>query len=67
MLVEGLLKSMFKAGRGVDIPTPFPRMTWQEAMDRFGIDKPDTRFEMRSWIWVMSSRKLGLDLPQHLG
>lgn len=43
-LIEGLLKSMFKAGRGVDIPTPFPRMTWKEAMDRFGIDKPDTRF-----------------------
>ncbi|MBV6501224.1 MAG: Aspartate--tRNA ligase [Prosthecobacter sp.] len=43
-LVEGLLKSMFKAGQGVDIPTPFPRMTYQEAMDRFGSDKPDTRF-----------------------
>lgn len=43
-LIEGLLKAMFKAGRGVDIPTPFPRMTYQEAMDRFGIDKPDTRF-----------------------
>jgi len=43
-LIEGLVASMFKAGRGVDIPTPFPRMTWKEAMDRFGIDKPDTRF-----------------------
>lgn len=43
-LIEGLLQSMFKAGRGVDIPTPFPRMTWKDAMDRFGIDKPDTRF-----------------------
>ena len=43
-LIEGLLKAMFKAGRGVDIPTPFPRMTYQEAMDRYGIDKPDTRF-----------------------
>jgi aspartyl-tRNA synthetase len=43
-LIEGLLSSMFKAGRGVDIPTPFPRMTWKEAMDRFGSDKPDTRF-----------------------
>lgn len=43
-LIEGLLKSMFEAGRGVEIPTPFPRMTWKEAMDRFGSDKPDTRF-----------------------
>lgn len=43
-LVEGLLKSMFKAGQGVDIPTPFPTMTYQEAMDRYGSDKPDTRY-----------------------
>ncbi len=43
-LVEGLLKNMFKAGQGVDIPLPFPRMTYQEAMDRFGSDKPDTRY-----------------------
>ncbi|MFZ4768114.1 MAG: aspartate--tRNA ligase [Roseimicrobium sp.] len=43
-LIEGLLKAMFQAGRGVDIPTPFPRMTYQEAMDRYGVDKPDTRF-----------------------
>jgi aspartyl-tRNA synthetase len=43
-LVEGLLASMFKAGQGVDLPTSFPRMTYQEAMDRYGSDKPDTRF-----------------------
>jgi aspartyl-tRNA synthetase len=43
-LVEGLLASMFKAGTGVDVPTPFPRMTYREAMDRFGSDKPDTRY-----------------------
>ncbi len=43
-VVEGLLKSIFKAARGVEIPLPFPRMTWKEAMDRYGIDKPDTRF-----------------------
>ncbi len=45
-LVEGLLASMFKAGRGVDVPMPFPRMTYREAMDRYGSDKPDTRFGM---------------------
>jgi aspartyl-tRNA synthetase len=43
-LVEGLLASMFQAGLGIDVPRPFPRMTYQEAMDRFGIDKPDLRF-----------------------
>ena len=43
-MVEGLVASMFKAGRGVDVPLPFPRMTYQEAMDRYGSDKPDTRF-----------------------
>jgi aspartyl-tRNA synthetase len=43
-LIEGLLKAAFKAARGVDVPTPFPRMTYKEAMDRYGIDKPDTRF-----------------------
>jgi aspartyl-tRNA synthetase len=43
-LVEGLLKSMFKAGQNLDLTGSFPRMTYQEAMDRYGSDKPDTRF-----------------------
>ena len=43
-VVEGLLSSMFKAGRSVDVPLPFQRITYQEAMDRFGSDKPDTRY-----------------------
>lgn len=43
---ERLLKSVFKETIGVDVPNPIPRMTWQEAMDRFGSDKPDTRFGM---------------------
>ena len=43
-LVEGLLAAMFKAGTGVEVSTPFPRMTYREAMDRFGSDKPDTRY-----------------------
>ena len=45
-LIEGILKRTWKETLGVDIPTPFPRMPYQEAMDRFGIDKPDTRFAM---------------------
>ena len=40
---ERLLQKMF-ALIDVDVPLPIPRMTWQEAMDRFGSDKPDTRF-----------------------
>ena len=43
---ERLLQYVWKEAVGVDIPVPFPRMPWQEAMDRFGSDKPDTRFGM---------------------
>jgi aspartyl-tRNA synthetase len=46
VLIEGLLKEIFRATKGVDIQTPFPRLTYREAMDRFGIDKPDLRFGM---------------------
>ncbi len=43
-LIEGLLVRIFKEARGVDIPVPFPRMPYSEAMNRYGSDKPDTRF-----------------------
>ena len=46
-LTEGMLASIFKAARGIDIPTPFPRMTYHEAVDTFGSDKPDRRFGMQ--------------------
>jgi aspartyl-tRNA synthetase len=45
-LVEGLLKEIFAATREVTISIPFPRLSYQEAMDRFGSDKPDLRFGM---------------------
>jgi aspartyl-tRNA synthetase len=45
-IMEGMIAQVFKEIRGVELERPFPRMTWQEAMDRFGSDKPDMRFGM---------------------
>ena len=43
---ERLLAKLFKEVLGIEVELPIPRMTWQEAMDRFGSDKPDIRFGM---------------------
>jgi aspartyl-tRNA synthetase len=45
-LIEGLLREVFRATRGVEIQTPFVRLSYFDAMDGFGSDKPDLRFEM---------------------
>ena len=45
-IVEGLMKKVFKDIKGIDIKTPFLRMKYDEAMERFGSDKPDMRFGM---------------------
>ncbi len=45
-LVEGYLQRVFKEAMDVDLPMPLPRMTYKEAMERYGSDKPDTRFGM---------------------
>ncbi len=45
-LIEGLLKRVWKTALGMDIPTPFKRIAFEEALNRWGIDKPDTRFGM---------------------
>lgn len=43
-VTEGVIKSAFKAGIGLDLSLPFPRMTYKQAMDLYGCDKPDFRF-----------------------
>jgi aspartyl-tRNA synthetase len=43
-LIEGLLKRVWKTALNVDVPTPFKRISFEEALNRYGIDKPDTRF-----------------------
>ncbi|WP_019391369.1 aspartate--tRNA ligase [Priestia filamentosa] len=45
-LGEQMMKKVMKEVKGLDIPTPFPRLSYEEAMNRFGSDKPDTRFKM---------------------
>ena len=45
-LIEGFMKKLFKEAIGVDIETPLPRLKYKDAMDRYGSDKPDTRFAM---------------------
>ena len=44
VMMEGLMERAFRDVLGVEVPRPFPRIRYREAMDRFGVDKPDTRF-----------------------
>lgn len=44
---EGFLKKIFREELGIDIPTPLPRLPWKEAMENYGSDKPDLRFDMK--------------------
>ena len=46
-IAEGFVKRLFKEVLGADVPTPLPRLTYTEAMESYGSDKPDTRFDMK--------------------
>ncbi|MBI5529462.1 MAG: aspartate--tRNA ligase [Deltaproteobacteria bacterium] len=46
-LIEGLLQQLFREVSGVEIPAPFRRLTWDEAVRDYGTDKPDLRFDLR--------------------
>ncbi len=46
-IVEGLMKTLYKEALGIDIKTPFPRLSYQEAMEFYGSDKPDLRFDLK--------------------
>ena len=54
---ERLLAKLFKEVLGVEVSLPIQRMTWQEAMDRFGSDKPDIRFGMELTNVTYSCRR----------
>ena len=45
-VMERMVAELLRSAKGVQIPTPFPRIPYGEAIDRFGVDRPDTRFEM---------------------
>lgn len=45
-MIEGMLQKITKATKNIDLKIPFPRITFDESLDRFGNDKPDTRFSM---------------------
>ncbi len=45
-IAEGLIKAIFKSVLDMDLTTPFPRLTYADVMDRFGLDRPDLRFDL---------------------
>lgn len=58
-LIEGMMKRIWKESIGVDIATPFPRMPFKEAMNRFGVDKPDTRYGLEIVDFTEEFKKSG--------
>ncbi len=58
-LFEGMLKKVWQETLGVDLPTPFPRLAFADAMNRFGVDKPDTRFGLELADFTETFRSSG--------
>jgi aspartyl-tRNA synthetase len=54
-LNEGLICHIFKTVKNIDLPRPFPRLTYAESMNRYGCDRPDTRFGLE-WMYQKSSK-----------
>jgi aspartyl-tRNA synthetase len=55
-VIEGMIGILFKELKGIDLQRPFPRLTWDEAMGRFGSDKPDIRFGLELKDFTMTLR-----------
>ncbi len=63
-LMEGLFCDLFREAKGIELSRPFPRLTHKEAMDRYGVDKPDTRFglELKDLTSIVSGSNFNVFL-----
>ena len=61
-VAEGLMAAVFRAAMGRELSPPFPRMTWEESMARYGVDKPDTRFGLELYDITAHVRGSGFKL-----
>jgi aspartyl-tRNA synthetase len=60
-VVEGLMVAMFRGALGIEVRPPFPRLTYDDAMARYGSDKPDTRFALEHKDLTAFARECGFD------
>jgi aspartyl-tRNA synthetase len=63
-LFEGMLKKLWRDVRGEELPTPFPRLAYHDAMNRFGVDKPDLRFALELADFSETFRNSGFKVFQ---